>query len=67
MLDIQLPLLNFIYNQEIPGLDVFGTLTTGHADIIFQKHSWYIFLKENITMYSVSLGFYEVIHLEHIT
>ena len=62
ILDIQLPLLNLIWNQEIPGLDVFGYLPTRHATIIFQKYSWFIFLKLDITLYSVYLGLYGVLY-----
>ena len=61
MLDLQLSLLNIIRNQEIYGFDVIGTLPTGHATIIFQKHSRFIVLKEEITLYSVSLRLYELI------
>ena len=67
MLDIQLPLLNMIYNQEIPVLDVLDNLPTGHATIIFHMNSRFIILKEDISLYSVSMEFYEVITPEHIT
>ena len=49
------------------GLDEFGYLTTGNGTILFHNHNICIVLKEDITLYSVYLGLYEVLSPDNIT